>query len=95
MSYYRENFPEATITPKLHMLEEHVIPWLQKWRIGFGFMGEQGVESVHSAINNITSAYLNIPDGVERLRGIMLEHHRQICPELTSCQPSVKKRKSS
>ena len=62
MAFYRANFTESTVTPKLHMLEEHVIPWLRQWRIGFGFMGEQGAESVHAAINHITPSYLNIPD---------------------------------
>ncbi|CAI8022352.1 hypothetical protein GBAR_LOCUS13139 [Geodia barretti] len=93
MAFYRANFTESTVTPKLHMLEEHVIPWLRQWRIGFGFMGEQGAESVHAAINHITPSYLNIPDRVQRLKGVLMEHHRQICPELTSCQPSVKRRK--
>ena len=93
MACYRSNFPEATITPKLHMLEEHVIPWMRQWRTGFGFMGEQGAESIHAAINNITPSYLNIPDRVARLRGVMLEHHRQVCPELVACQPAIKKRK--
>ena len=95
MSCYRRNFPTATVTPKFHMLEEHVTPWLKKWNIGFGFMGEQGTESVNAAINRITPAYLNMPDRVERLKGIMTEHHRQICPDLVSCQPVLKKRKKS
>ena len=56
-------------------------------------LGEQGAESIHAAINNITPSYLNIPDRVARLRGVMLEHHRQVCPELVACQPAIKKRK--
>ena len=47
MEHYRESFPESTFTPKMHFLEEHVIPWLQRWRVGFGVMGEQGMESIH------------------------------------------------
>ena len=41
---YRQNF-KATLLPKMHMLKEHVIPWLKKWHIGSGMMGEQGAES--------------------------------------------------
>ena len=93
MAFYRLNFRESTVTPKMHMLEEHLIPWLRQWRIGLGFMGEQGAEGIHAAINSITPSYLNIADQVERLRGILLEHHRQICPHLTSCQPAIKRRK--
>ena len=47
MSCYGKNFPEATVLPKMHMLEEHVIPWLREWHVGFGLMGEQGAESIH------------------------------------------------
>ena len=89
MDFYRDSFKESAVTPKLHMLEEHVIPWL---RIGFGFMGEQGAEGIQAA--NITPAYLNINDRVERLRGVLAKHHRQICPHLTSCQPAIKERKA-
>jgi hypothetical protein len=38
MHFYREAFPEATVLPKMHFLEEHVIPWLKKWKIGFGLI---------------------------------------------------------
>ena len=93
MAFYRTHFPDSTVTPKFHMLEEHLIPWLRRWRTGFGFMGEQGAESIHAAINNIMPSYINIADRVQRLRGIMLEHHRQVCPELVSCQPEAKRRK--
>ena len=53
LAFYREAFPGATITPKLHMLEDHVVPWLEKWLVGFGLMGEQGAESVHASFNNM------------------------------------------
>ncbi len=35
MSYYRESFPHATVTPKLHMLEDHVVPFLVWWAMCF------------------------------------------------------------
>ena len=41
----------------------------------------------------VTQHHTNIPDRVERLQGILTEHHRQICPHLT-CQPAIKKRKA-
>ena len=69
------------------MLESHVVPCIQQWGAGLGFMAEQGAESIHSTINNITRAYANIPDKVERLKCIIQEHHRQICPTLAQQQP--------
>ena len=93
MTFYRSNFPEATVLPKMHMLEVHIVPWLRRWGVGLGLMGEQGAESIHAAINNITPAFLNIPDRVKRLKCVLMEHHRQVCPLLSQCIPAVKKRK--
>ena len=53
MKYYREQFPTSTVTPKLHMLEEHIVPWLKKWKVGFGLLGEQGAESIHAHFNSL------------------------------------------
>ena len=77
MQYYRSKFPEATVTPKLHMLEDHVIPFLQKWRVGFGFHGEQGAESLHALINRI---YGSVQNRVDRLKSVIKEHHLQVSP---------------
>ena len=41
MAYLRLEFPQIRISPKLHMLEDHVIPFLQKW----GASMESKVES--------------------------------------------------
>ena len=48
MSSYREFFPNATILPKMHILEDHVVEWMKRWKIGAGLMGEQGAESIHA-----------------------------------------------
>ena len=39
--YYRSTLPGSTITPKLHMLEDHILPFLKKWKVGFG-LGSRG-----------------------------------------------------
>ena len=31
LQFIREKFPDMMITPRLHMLEEHVCPFLQQW----------------------------------------------------------------
>ena len=90
MTYYRETFPQATVLPKMHLLERHVVPWLEKFGVGLGLMGEQGAESIHAAINK---AYTNIPDTTKRLNCILQEHHRQVCPILQNEVPDIKRRK--
>ncbi len=79
----------------MHFLEMHVGEWLRKYRVGFGLMGEQGAESIHAAINFIKPAYTNIPNEVQRVKCVLTEHHRQVCPVLNQCRPVIKKRKKT
>ena len=51
MHYYRDVFPEASIKPKLHILEDHMVNFLWNWRVGCGLLGEQGAESIHKVYN--------------------------------------------
>ena len=60
MPFYRASFPEATMLPEMQILEDHVIPWFQRWHLGFGIMGEQGAESIHTHIMKIERSYQGI-----------------------------------
>ena len=89
LAYYRREFPTATTTVKLHLLEDHMTSFLEKWNaVGFGLMAEQGAESVHRDINSIKERYSNMPDPVERLRCTLQEHHLRSSPELRDVQTS-------
>ncbi len=59
MAFYWETFPDASVLPKMHMLESHVVPYFKQWGVGLGLMGEQGAESIHAAVNGISRAYAN------------------------------------
>ena len=52
LCYYQTTFPSATVLPKMHMLEDHIIPWLKQWKVACGLMGKQGAESLHAAFNS-------------------------------------------
>ena len=93
MATYREKFSHATITPKLHLLEEHVVPWLERWHVGFGVMGEQGAESIHAYFNTLKRTYRTIPEDVTRLRQLMVEHLLHISPANISLKPQIKRRR--
>ena len=95
MGYYRSQFPTATVTPKLHMLEEHVVPWIKRWGVGFGLLGEQGAESIHAYFNSLKRTYSGIPDKLQRLKQIMVEHHLHVAPANTTARPHVVKKKRS
>ena len=33
LQHYRTEHPHATVTPKLHFLEDHMVPWMRKWGV--------------------------------------------------------------
>ena len=80
ISYYKGNFPNATVFPKLHMLEAHTVPWLRRWGVGFGMMGEQGAENIHRWFNTQKRTFSNIADRVQQLSCIMREHFIHVAP---------------
>ena len=100
MHYYRTSFPltshpRATVLPKMHFLEAHVIPWLQRWRIGFGMMGEQGAESIHKYFNGLMRPYSGITNEVDKLKLMMREHLLHVAPANVAAKPPVKCRKKT
>ena len=52
VAYYRATM-DSSFIPKLHMLEEHVAPFIRQWRVGLGMLGEQGVEGIHARFNTL------------------------------------------
>lgn len=82
------NYPHATITPKVHMLEAHVVPWLQEWHVGFGLPGEQGAESIHAHFNQLSRTYQTMADQVDRLHYMIKEHYLRNAPaNISACPP--------
>ena len=93
MAFYRETFPKATILLKMHMLEDHVVPWLRKWRVGFGLMGEQGAESIHASFNSMKVQSRYTYSKVEQLRRLMTEHFLRVQPANRTLLPKIKRRR--
>lgn len=79
----------------MHLLEDHVVPWIQRWGLGAGLMGEQGAESIHAHLNRLEATYSSIPNRVDRLRYIFQTYSLETTPELASLRPEVKKRKKN
>ncbi len=94
MAYYRKEFPKATVTPKLHILD-HMVPWLQRCKVGFGLLDEQGAESIHAKFNSLKDTYLTMPDKLARLKHLMEAHYLHISPENLALRPPVKRKKLS
>ena len=95
MAFYRKSFPESSVLPKMHILEDHVVPWARKWKIGAGLLGEQGAESIHAHINRLDRQFNGIVNPLDRLKYIITEHNLESSPRLNSLQPTPKKYKKA
>ena len=93
MAYFRTTFEEESVTPKLHLLEEHVIEFIQRWRIGLGLYGEQGAESIHPEFNELRKIHSGIVSDEERIKAIFEQHHMKVRPEARVLIPEKKPRK--
>ena len=81
------------MTPKLPMIEDYVVDFIDIWRVGIGMLGEQGAESIHTTFNLLARTYANMTNGVEQLKSVVKEHYRQICPNNIALQPPIKRKK--
>ena len=95
MKCYRETFPKASVIVKMHILEDHMVGWMNKWKVGFGLMGEQGVESIHGVFNQLQREYCNVRNGPQRCQAMMEEHHRRCHPTNKQLVPKARHRTTS
>ena len=63
-----ETLPSETVTPKLHMLEKHVVQWLRHWEVGPGLMGKQSAESIHHWFNGQRATFHTMHDDAEKVK---------------------------
>ena len=98
MAYYRENFPKTTypaasVLPKMHLLECHMVDWLRQHHLGTGLMGEQGAESIHAHLHRLETTYATIPKRLDRLKQIFKMYSVEVDPSLQTLKPAMKTRK--
>ena len=92
MDYLRCNWPGQRITPKLHILEDHVVDFVRKWKVGIGFYGEQGGESIHKEVNKLRRTYSTVQRDTDRLQCIMKQQLLSCHPKPKTIQPKKVKR---
>ena len=92
MKCFRLNFPKERITPKMHIFEYHIIEFLQKWKMGCGFYGEQGGEAVHQEFNKMIRPYGYIRNRLDRLKYMMDMHMLSTAPKAVSLKVEKKHR---
>ena len=91
--FYRNTWSKESITPKLHMPEEHAIEFLSKWGGGFGLYGKQGAERLHATFNALHRTYCRMKTNSRRLANMMKEHLMRVHPEAQNLRPTVVSRK--
>uniref|UniRef100_A0A7M5XJ63 Uncharacterized protein n=1 Tax=Clytia hemisphaerica TaxID=252671 RepID=A0A7M5XJ63_9CNID len=71
LAFFRRNFQSETITPKLHLLEDHAVNFMEKWGSSFGIYGEQGADSIHKTFNEMKTKYHSMKNDVQRVHAMM------------------------
>ena len=83
----------GNVTPKLHLLEDHVLPCMKRFRVGLGLLGEQGGEGIHHQLNELSATFNSIPNEVDRLKTVVSHHCKATLPQHLPHIPAVRKRK--
>ena len=93
MDYQRKEFPTSSIPVKYHVLEDHVIKWLERYPFGFGLLGEQGAESIHALVTRLSNNYRGIISGEKQQHLIVEDQHLKCAPHLVGILPGKKGKK--
>ena len=91
MESFRASFPSSSISLKMHLLEDHTVPWARRTGTGIGLLGEQGAESIHARFNTLQRTY----QCIHRLLSIVKEHSLSISPRIVESIPPPNKRAKS
>ncbi|KAF1767840.1 hypothetical protein GCK72_007799 [Caenorhabditis remanei] len=69
----RTAYPDMTVTPKLHILASHVIPFIEKFGV-WGKTSEQSIEHFHRLLARLERQFEQVPDIITRYKCILLSH---------------------
>eukprot|EP00117_Sycon_ciliatum_P050211 scpid43743/ scgid35469/ len=83
------------ITPKLHLLESHIVSSIKRLRVGLGCLAEQGSESIHAKFNTLQRDYASMPNKLDRLKAVTMQHLVSTLPQREALHPAPKKRRAT
>ena len=75
----------ACVVPKMHILEDHIVPWKEKYKVGMALHGEQGGEGAHATFNALKRNMAGIKNPMERLKSTLSEHLSTQCIKIFRC----------
>ena len=93
MAYYRATWPDQSVTPKLHLLEDHALEFIENWGASFGLYGEEGIEGLHSTFNKMKMSYVSMNPPSKILEATLKEHFMRVNPDSAVLRPTLVKRK--
>ena len=88
---YSELCPQSTVFSELHYLEEHIVKFVPKWKVGPGMMGEHGGESIYHQFNLLRNRFSSIPEAPSQFYHTLEEHHLTECVIQLLSQPENSK----
>lgn len=80
------------ITPKLHLLERHVVTSIRRFGVGLGMLGEQGGESIHAEFNDLSTTFAHVVRDLDRLHMVVKQHCLSTLPQQLAKTPAVQRR---
>lgn len=75
----------------MHMLEEHVVPFIRKWKFPLGFFSEQGGESIYHDFVSLAETFSRVKPDTDQLKKMLKEHFMVTSPsnrEIVPTKPS-------
>ena len=85
-------WPDQSVTPKLHLLEDHALEYIENWGASFGLYGEQGIEELHSTFNKIKLNYISMHLSTKRLEATLKENFMRVNAESVFLRPPPAKK---
>ena len=78
MEYYGTEWPNESISPRRHVLEDHATNFVEKWKNSSGM---QDGESIYNEFNQFKITYCWMPSASKRLKMMLQEHYMHIHAE--------------
>ena len=69
-----------------------MVDFVRKWKVGIGFYGEQGIESIHNAVNKLRRTYSTVQRDTDRLECMMKQQLLSCHSKPKTIQPKKVKR---
>ena len=83
----------GNVTPKLHLLECHLVDCMAHFNVGLGLLNEQGSESIHSAFNKLERMHSSVVTTLSRLKSCTEAHLHDTLPKNAQLRPATATRK--